>query len=169
MTTNALNPEPIPSPGDLDRDRKLEVLLDEMVAAPGGDELPADFARRIVERRPWAPWEVSRPSSWRIPAAVGLGLLGGSFGLALTPLWSLGPGTAVTVWTELLAVAFGRPVATLASALPLMAEGATRAAQAASTGTVVFSGVLAGLSAATLGVALGRLRRPATSAAPRRA
>ena len=169
MTTNALTPEPIPTPGDLDRDRKLEVLLDEMVAVPVGEELPADFASRIVERRPWAPWEVSRPSGWKVPAAIGLGLLGGSLGLALTPLWSLGPGTAVTVWAELLAVAFGRPVATLATALPLLAEGAGRAAEAASTGTVVLSGVLAGVSAATLGVVLGRLRRPAASAASRRA
>ena len=112
---------------------------------------------------------MSRPSGWKVPAAIGLGLLGGSLGLALTPLWSLGPGTAVTVWAELLAVAFGRPVATLATALPLLAEGAGRAAEAASTGTVVLSGVLAGVSAATLGVVLGRLRRPAASAASRRA
>lgn len=168
MTTNALTPESTPAPGDLDRDRKLEVLLDELVAIPVGDELPADFSARVAERRPWAPWEVSRPSGWRVPVAVGLGLLGGSFGLALTPLWSLGPGTAFTVWTELLAVAFGRPAATLVSAFPLMAEGAGRAAQAVSTGTVVLSGVLAGVSAASLGVALGRLRRPAASAAPRR-
>ena len=169
MTTNALTPEPTPAPGDLERDRKLEVLLDELVAAPDGEELPADFANRIVEHRPWAPWEVSRPSSWRVPAAVGLGLLGGSLGLALTPLWGLGPGTAVTVWVELLAVAFGRPVATLFSALPLMAEGAGRAAQAVSPGAVVLSGVLAGVSAATLGVVLGHLRRPAATAASRRA
>lgn len=169
MTKNALTPEPALAPGDLDRDRKLEVLLDELVAAPGGEELPADFASRIVEHRPWAPWEVTRRSSWRVPAAVGLGLLGGSLGLALTPLWSLGPGTALTVWAELLSVAFGKPVATLLSALPLMAEGAGRAAQAVSPGAVVLSGVLAGVSAATLGVVLGRLRRPAASAAPRRA
>lgn len=169
MTTNALTPESTPAPGDIDRDRKLELLLDELVAVPEGEELPADFASRVVERRPWAPWEVSRPSSWRVPAAVGLGLLGGSLGLALTPLWSLGPGTAVTVWAELLAVAFGRPVATLVSAFPLMAEAAGRAAQAASTGTVVLSGLLAGVSAATLGAVLARLRRPAASAAPRRA
>ncbi len=169
MTKNAMTPEPAPAPGDLDRDRKLEMLLDELVAVPGGDELPADFASRIVELRPWAPWEVSRPASWTVPAAVGLGLLGGSLGLALTPLWSLGPGTAVTVWVELLAVAFGRPVATLLSALPLMADGAGRAAQAVSPGTVVLCGVLAGVSTATLGVVLGRLRRPAASAALRRA
>ena len=168
MTTNALPPEITPTPGDLDRDRKLEVLLDELVAVPGGEELPADFATRVVERRPWAPWEVTRPSSWKVPVAVGLGLLGGSLGLALTPLWSLGPGTAFTVWAELIAVAFGRPAAALASAFPLMAEGVGRAAQAVSIGTVVLFGVLAGVSAATLGAALGRLRRPAASAVPRR-
>jgi hypothetical protein len=169
MTTNALTTEPGPAPGDLERDRKLEVLLDELVAVPGGDELPSDFASRVLERRPFAPWEVSRAGHWKVPLAVGVGLLGGSLGLALTPLWSLGPATAVTVWAELLAVAFGRPVATFVSALPLLAEGTGRAAREVPAGTVVLLGTLAGAVAATLGVALGRLRRPAAASAPRRA
>ena len=70
------------------------MLLDELVTIPRGDELPADFAARVLARRPFAPWEVSRASYWRLPAGIGLGLLAGSLGLALTPLWSLGPGTA---------------------------------------------------------------------------
>ena len=168
MTTNALTPESAPSAGDLERDRKLEVLLDEMVAVPRGDELPDDFAARVLERRPFAPWEVSRASHWRLPVGVGLGLVAASLGLALTPLWSLGPGTAVTVWSELVAVAFGRPVATLLTALPILAEGTGLAAGAASTGTVLSLGGAAALVAGTLGVALSRFRRPAASAAFRR-
>ncbi len=107
MTTNALTTDSGPAPGDLERDRRLEVLLDELVTIPRGEELPADFAARVLARRPFAPWEVSRVSYWRLPAGIGLGLLAGSLGLALTPLWSLGPGTALTVWAELVAVAFG--------------------------------------------------------------
>ncbi|HYN41444.1 MAG TPA: hypothetical protein VE129_06690, partial [Thermoanaerobaculia bacterium] len=94
--------------------------------------------------------------------------LGGSLGLALTPLWSLGPGTALTVWAELVAVAFGRPAATLVMALPLLAEGTGRAAQAVSPGALALLGAVAGVTAASLGLALSRLRRPAASAALRR-
>jgi hypothetical protein len=168
MRTNAETPDSAPAPGDLERDRKLEVLLDELVAVPGVDELPADFAARILERRPFAPWEVARASYWRVPAGVGLGLLAGSIGLALTPLWSLGPGTAFTVWGELLAVAFGRPVGALASALPLLAEATGRAAEAVPRDAVLVLGGAAATAAGSLGLVLARLRRPAVSAALRR-
>ncbi len=166
MTTNTHRTDPAPAPGDLERDHKLEVLLDEMVAVPEGEELPADFSARLLERRPFAPWEVSRASHWRLPAGVGLGLLAGSLGLALTPLWSLGPVTAVTVWAELLAVAFGRPAATLVTALPLLLEGTGRAAQAVSPGAVVLLGGAAVVLAASLVAALVRVRRSAASAVP---
>jgi hypothetical protein len=163
MTTNATTPDPAPERGDLERDRKLEVLLDELVAVPA-KELPADFSARVVAARPFAPWEVARGPFWKIPAGVGLGLLAGSLGLGLTPLWSLGPATAVTVWSELLAVALGRPLATLVTALPLVADGAGRAARAVSPGTVVALGMAAALATVSLGAALGRLRRPVRSA-----
>ena len=168
MTTNVLTTDSTPAPGDLERDRKLEVLLDELVTIPYGEELPANFAARVLERRPFAPWEVSRASYWSLPAGIGLGLLGGSLGLALTPLWSLGPSTAVTVWAELVAVAFGRPAATLVTALPLLAEGTGRAAQAVAPGALALLGAVAGVSAASLGMALVRFRRLASAVAPRR-
>jgi hypothetical protein len=168
MTTNVLTTDSTPAPGDLERDRQLEVLLDELVTIPRGEELPADFAARVLDRRPFAPWEVSRASHWRLPAGIGLGLLAGSLGLALTPLWSLGPSTALTVWAELVAVAFGRPAATLVTALPLLAEGTGRAAQAVSPGAIALLGAMAGVTAASLGLALSRCRQPASSAAPRR-
>lgn len=163
MTTNAAPPDPAEGKADLEHDRKLEVLLDELVAAPA-EELPADFSARVVASRPFAPWEVARAPHWRVPAGVGLGLLAGSLGLGLTPLWSLGPGTAVTVWGELLAVAFGRPIATLATALPLLADGTGRAARAASPVTIALVGLAAGLAITSLAAALGRLRAPAVSA-----
>lgn len=163
MTTNALTTASAPDPGDLERDLKLEVLLDELVTIPPGEELPADFAAKVLERRPFAPWEVSRASHWKLPAGIGLGFLAGSLGLALTPLWSLGPGTALTVWGELLAVAFGRPVATFVAALPLLAEGTGRAAREVPAGAVVLLGGAAGLTAASLGMALSRYRRLAST------
>lgn len=166
MTTNAINTDSAPAPGELERDRRLEVLLDELVTVPQGDELPADFATRVLDRRPFAPWEVSRASFWRVPAGIGLGLLAGSLGLALTPLWSLGPGTAFTVWAELVAVAFGRPVATLVTALPLLAEGTGRAAQALPRGAIALLGAVAVAAALSLGMALVRLRRPSAAVAP---
>lgn len=167
MTTNATPTDSAPREGDLDRDRKLEVLLDEMVAT-SGYELPADFSARVVAARPFAPWEVARSPYWRLPAGIGLGLLAGSLGLGLTPLWSLGPATAVTVWSELLAVALGRPLASLVTALPLLADGAGRAAREVSPGTVALLGVTAGVAAASLGAVLVRLRRPARFAARHR-
>lgn len=155
--------------GDLERDQRLEVLLDELVAMPRGEGLPADFAARVVAARPFAPWEVSRSSHWKVPAGIGLGLLAGSLGLALSPLWSLGPSTALTVWSELIGVALGRPVATLVSAFPLLSEGAGRAAAAVAPGTVAVLGVSAAGAAATLGLALGRLRRASRFAGRARA
>jgi hypothetical protein len=168
MTTNVLTTDSTPAPGDLERDRKLEVLLDELVTIPRGEELPANFAARVLERRPFAPWEVSRASYWRLPAGIGLGLLAGSLGLALTPLWSLGPSTALTVWAELVAVSFGRPAATLVTALPLLAEGTGRAARAVSPGTLALLGGVAGVTAASLGMALVRFRRLASTVGPHR-
>ncbi len=169
MTTKTPPTDDSPTPIELERDRKMEVLLDQLVADSDRDGLPADFSARVLASRPFAPWEVARGSFWRVPAVVGAGFLAGSLGLALTPLWSLGPGTALTVWSELLAVALGRPVATLVTALPLLADGTGRVAGAVPAGTAAALGGAALLVAGTLGAALARLRRPAASVLPRRA
>ncbi len=169
MTTKTPPTDDLPTPIELERDRKLEVLLDELVADSDRDGLPADFSARVLASRPFAPWEVSRAAHWRVPVAVGAGFLAGSLGLALAPLWSLGPGTAVTVWSELLAVALGRPLATLVTALPLLADGTGRVAGSVTAGTAAALGAAALLAAGTLGAALARLRRPAASVLPRRA
>jgi hypothetical protein len=169
MTTKTPLTDDPPTPIELERDRKMEVLLDELVAGSDGNGLPADFSARVLASRPFAPWEVARGAHWRVPLLVGAGFLAGSLGLALTPLWSLGPGTAVTVWAELLAVALGRPLATLVTALPLLADGTGRVAGEVPAGAVAALGGAALLAAGTLGVALSRLRRPAASVLPRRA
>jgi len=169
MTTHTPPTDEIPAPIELERDRKLEVLLDELVASPDREGLPADFSARVLASRPFAPWEVARGSFWKVPAGVGAAFLAGSLGLALAPLWSLGPGTAFTVWSELLAVALGRPVATLVTALPLLADGTGRVAGALPAAAVAAVGGAAVLVAGTLGVALARLRRPQASAVSRRA
>ncbi len=160
MTMHARTAAETPTPAELELDQRMEVLLDEMVASRTRKELPPDFATRVAAARPFAPWEVARPSFWRLPVVVGLGLLAGSLGLALTPLWSLGPATALTVWAELLAVAFGSPVASLVAALPLLAEGTERAAGAVSPGAVALLGGAAALVAGSLLGALARFRRP---------
>ena len=165
MTMHARTSDGNPTPAELELDRRMEVFLDEMVSSSVRDELPADFAARVVAARPFAPWEVARASFWRLPVAVGLGLLAGSLGLALTPLWSLGPATAVTVWAELLGVAFGSPVATLIAALPLLAEGTERAAGAVPPGAVALLGGAAALVAGSLLGALARFRRSELPAA----
>ncbi|MHB8797261.1 MAG: hypothetical protein ACYDBY_02245 [Thermoanaerobaculia bacterium] len=168
MMMHARTSDGTPTPAELELDRRTEVFLDEMVSSSVREELPADFASRVMAARPFAPWEVATASFWRVPIAVGLGLLAGSLGLALTPLWSLGPATAVTVWAELLAVAFGSPVATLVAALPLLAEGTERASGAVSPGAVALLGGAAALVAGSLLGALARFRRPALPIARRR-
>ncbi|HQR68846.1 MAG TPA: hypothetical protein PLB02_15770, partial [Thermoanaerobaculia bacterium] len=69
---------------DLSRDRKLEVLLDEMVAFSPG--LPPDFAARVAAARPFAPWEVRRASAWKVPLLAASGLLAASLAVFLAPL-----------------------------------------------------------------------------------
>lgn len=130
--------EAVPAADPLDR--KLELLLDESVASRAGTEaLPEGFASRVAASRPFAPWEVRQARAWRVPLGVGALLLGGSAGLGLAPLWTLGPATAIEVWTDLVLAGSVRPVVTLVEALPLLGRGVARV-----------SGSVPGLVAATL-------------------
>lgn len=126
-------------------DRRLEVILDESVASdPGLPALPRDFASRVASARPFAPWEVRQTRAWRVPLAVGGLLVGGSLGLGMAPLWTLGPATALEVWLDLVLAGSVRPVATLVEALPLLGRGITRlagAAPAAWAGLLLAAGV----------------------------
>lgn len=159
--------ETMPSPpgGDArseEFDRRLEVVLDESVASdPGLPSLPPDFASRVASARPYAPWEVRHARSWRVPLAIGGLLVGGSLGIGMAPLWTLGPATALEVWVDLLLAGSVRPVATLVEALPLLGRGISRlagAAPAAWAGLLLVAG-LAGAAAL--------VRRGATAVAGR--
>jgi hypothetical protein len=119
------------SQAEIERDRRLELLLDECVAAspvPG-----PEFTAAVLAARPFAPWEVRKARAWRIPAAAALGLLAASLGVFLAPLWSLGPATAVDLWVRVLAAASSGALGAALSAAPALAD-ATGRALAASEG-----------------------------------
>ena len=134
-------------------DRRFEVILDELVLGDRGPLLAPDFTSRVLASRPFAPWEVRRRSAWRVPVATGGALLAGSLGLTLTPLLTLGPETAATVWSELLALAVARPVGTLAAAGPVLAKVAGVVSASVTPGALLVLGV----SVVILGVALAAL------------
>jgi hypothetical protein len=110
-----------PLPEDLRRDDELEVLLDEMVRTAPPPALGDDFTRRVVEARPFAPWEVRSVGAWRIPAAAAGGVLAASLTVFLAPLWYLGPGTALAVWGRVLFATFSGALSTALTAAPLIA------------------------------------------------
>ena len=59
-----------PSSEEIERDRRLELLLDECVAsspAPG-----AELTAAILAARPFAPWEVRKARAWRAARPRGL-------------------------------------------------------------------------------------------------
>ena len=86
------------SPEERERDRRLELLLDECVAsspAPG-----PELTAAILAARPFAPWEVRKARAWRVPALAASGLLAASLAVFLAPLWSLGPSAAMDLWVR---------------------------------------------------------------------
>lgn len=148
----------------LELDRRTETLLDELVALTSTPELPADFPARIMAARPFAPWEVRRFSSWRVPFAVGGALVAGSAGLFLAPLWRLGPGTALAFWGKLGAAALASPISSIAAAAPLLAEGFSRMPAGLSAPSLLLFGAGTLLAAGAL---VFGLRRPAAVSAAR--
>jgi hypothetical protein len=158
MTTEPVKPAmeaPLVA-ADFDRDRRLELLLDEMVAS--SPTLPADFAARISGARPFAPWEVRRGWAWKTPLLSAGGLLGASLAVFLAPLGHLAIGTAVTVWGQLLLAALSSPVSAVLSAGPVL----TAAAEALRS-TVPLSaalGVLGAGAAFGVGTVAALRRRP---------
>jgi len=127
------------SAADLDRDRKLEALLDEIVAS--SPVLPGGFAARVAGARPYAPWEVRTGWAWRAPILAAVGLLATSLALFLAPLGQLSPGTAVTVWGQLLLAALSSPLSTVLSTGPSLAAAADALRSMVSPGVAL--GVLA--------------------------
>lgn len=151
-----------PSPEELERDRRLELLLDECVgASPApGPELTA----AILAARPFAPWEVRRARAWRTPALAGLGLLAASLAVFLAPLWSLGPIAAMDLWMRVIAASASGAAAAVAAAPALV--DATGRALSGSDGLRPALGGLLLLSGGSLAFLARRLaRRPVRAAA----
>jgi hypothetical protein len=145
---------------DLLRDRKLEILLDELVRS--SPSLPTGFASRVASARPFAPWEVRRASSWKAPSAALAGLFVSSAGVFLAPLGDLGPATALAVWGNVVTAAFAHPVGAILSAGPALASAVEAIRQAVSP---LSAPALGGGAAAVSVLIAGVLRRrPARTA-----
>lgn len=148
-------------------DQDMELLLDQLVE---GEEqgLPKGFAEKVHAARPFAPWETRQRRHWKTPGLV-LGLFAGSSAaLGLTPLFRLGPGTALDVWAHLLAVSLVRPVMVALDAGPLVARGVSKAVGASPGSLPLLAvGALAGLAPLVLSLLPVLRRRRASNAAER--
>jgi hypothetical protein len=150
------------SPEDSQRDRRMEILLDEMVTG-GSVSLPEDFSARVLSARPFAPWEVRRRASWRVPVLFGAAFLVSSLAVGLAPLWSLGTGTAVLTWARLVQVALSRPVEAAVQVGPALAEAFSQAAHAAPLPYVAGGFALAALGALSAMLAVRSARVAAST------
>lgn len=142
-------------------DRKIELLLDEMVTA--SPALPSDFAARVAERRPFASWEVRHRSAWKIPALAVAGLFLASAAVFVAPIGQIPPSTALAVWGHLVTAALSSPASAAFSAAPaLVAAGeALRESVTPAFGLVVLG------SGAMFGAATFASLRRRTARAPR--
>jgi hypothetical protein len=157
-----------PSREEVERDRRLELILDECVRSYSAAPWEADMAARVMACRPFAPWEVRRARAWKAPALAAVGLLAASLGLFVAPLWTLGPGTALEVWVRVMAAGTAGGVPTLLASAPVLAD----ALGSALSGTPGTRGAFAGALLASGGALalLARrlfLRRPRLSRASR--
>ena len=144
----------------LSTDEELETLLDELVKKAekdGPSSLPPGFARQVVEARPFAAWEVRQPRHWKAPALVLALLVGSSAAVGMVPLFRLGPSTAFSVWSHLLAASLLRPALAAVEAAPLLAAGLSKALRVVPVGTTAALAALALLG--LVAVALPALRR----------
>ncbi len=152
------------SPEEIERDHRLELLLDECVAscpAPG-----PDLTAAILAARPFAPWEVRKARAWRVPAAVAGGLLAASVAVFLAPLWSVGPTAAMDLWVRVIVASTSGAVGATLAAAPALADAAGRALSGLSGLRPVLGGLLL-LSGGSLALIARRLaRRPVRAAAP---
>ncbi len=111
-----------PSPEDLERDRRLELVLDECVMASPAAPFEAELTARVMAARPFAAWEVRRARAWRIPALTAGTLLAASLAIFLAPLWSLGPATAFETWARVMAAGTAGGLPALLAAVPALAS-----------------------------------------------
>ena len=150
------------SPEERERDRRLELLLDECV---GSSPVPGpELTAAILAARPFAPWEVRKARSWRVPALAASGLLTASLAVFLAPLWSLGPIAAIDLWTRVIAVSAPGALGAALAAAPALVDAAGRAL-AGSDGLRPALGGLLLLSGGTLALIARRLaKRPVRAA-----
>jgi len=111
-----------PSKAEMELDRKLQSLLDEIVAS--SPEPSSLFAARVASARPFAPWEVRTGGVWRAPLFSAAALLTVSLAVFLAPLGQLSPAAALTVWGQLLLAAFSSPASGLLAAGPALLSAA---------------------------------------------
>jgi hypothetical protein len=141
---------------DLDRDRKLELLLDELVAS--SPALSRDFAAQVARARPFASWEVRSGQAWKTPFLAAGGLLAASLAVFLAPLGQLSFGTSVTLWGQVLLASLSSPLSAILSAGPALAAAADALRSTISPGAAI--GVLGAGAAFGLGT-VAALRRSA--------
>lgn len=150
-----------PTAAERDSEKRLELLLDEMVAS--SPALPPDFAARAAARRPFAPWEVRRASPWKFPVLAGVGLLVSSAAVFVAPLGQLAPATALSVWGHLVTVTVSSSASAAFSAAPALAAAgdALRGSVTPALGLLVLG------SGALFGAATFASLRRRTARAPR--
>lgn len=141
-----------PTPDELAVDGRLETLLGEAVGPVGEDPLPADFAARILELRPFAPWETRRPAVWKTPILAMAGLLMASAAVFVLPALRLGPGSALTLWAWAMLMSFTRPAAAFLSALRMIPDAGATVGRAipGSAALLLGAGTLVSLAATAL-------------------
>jgi hypothetical protein len=150
------------SPEERERDRRLELLLDECVAsspAPG-----PELTAAILAARPFAPWEVRKAQAWRVPALAASGLLAASLAVFLAPLWSLGPVAAMDLWVRVIAASASGALGAALAAAPALADATGRALAGADGLQPALGGLLL-LSGGSLALIARRLaKRPVRAA-----
>ena len=149
-------------PEEVERDRRLELLLDECV---GSSPVPGhELTAAILAARPFAPWEVRRARSWRMPALAASGLLAASLAVFLAPLWSLGPVAGMDLWVRVIAASASGALGAALAAAPALADATGRALAGAGGLRPALGGLLL-VSGGTLALVARRLaKRPVRAA-----
>ena len=111
-----------PSTEELELDRRMELVLDRDVTAFKPPVWGGELTARLMAARPFAPWEVRRARAWRAPALAAVGFLAASLAVFLTPLWSLGPQTALEMWVRVMAAGTAGGLPALFAAAPTLAN-----------------------------------------------
>jgi len=150
---------PPPSPEELERDRRMELILDECVNSCPAPRFAVELTARVMAARPFAAWEVRRAGAWRIPALAAAALLAASLALFFAPLWSLGPGTAFETWARVMAAGTAGGLPALFGATPALARALAAVASAPGTRPALAGALLASGGAFAL-LAWRLARRP---------